>query len=69
MGFKVKATIRRRDFFHVLGAGAVTAACATGIPAVETASADTEGNDEKRKPRYRESEEVKTFYRVNRYPT
>jgi len=30
--------------------------------------ADTESNDEKRKPRYRESEEVKTFYRVNRYP-
>jgi hypothetical protein len=24
--------------------------------------------DEKRKARYRESEHVKTFYRVNRYP-
>jgi hypothetical protein len=33
------------------------------------ARADNETNDEKRKARYRESEEVKTFYRVNRYPS
>jgi hypothetical protein len=69
MGPKTKATVRRRDFFHLLGAGAVTAACAAGLPAAETTLADTENNDEKRKPRYRESEEVKTFYRVNRYPS
>jgi hypothetical protein len=30
--------------------------------------ADTENNDEKRKARYRETEHVKTYYRVNRYP-
>ena len=31
--------------------------------------ADTENNDEKRKARYKETDHVKTFYRVNRYPT
>ena len=30
--------------------------------------ADGESDDEKRKARYRESEEVKTYYRVNSYP-
>ena len=55
----------RRQFFRVLGAG--TAAGAVG-PLVPGAAADTENNDEKRKPRYRESDEVKTYYRVNSYP-
>jgi hypothetical protein len=50
----------------VLGAG--TAVGAVGSLATE-AVADSESNDEKRKPRYRESDEVKTFYRVNRYPS
>jgi hypothetical protein len=36
------------------------------IPA--TARADSETEDEKRKARYRETEHVKTFYRVNKYP-
>jgi hypothetical protein len=56
----------RRDFLNALGITAVAAAGAGGC--AETAVADSESNDEKRKPRYRESEEVKTFYRVNRYP-
>jgi hypothetical protein len=33
------------------------------------ARADSESDDEKRKARYRESDEVKTYYRVNRYPS
>ena len=33
------------------------------------AQADTENNDEKRKARYKETDHVKTFYRVNRYPS
>ena len=37
-------------------------------PHANEAVADSESNDEKRKPRYKETEEVKTFYRVNRYP-
>jgi hypothetical protein len=38
------------------------------VPLAGVAKADTETNDEKRKSRYQESEHVKTFYRVNRYP-
>jgi hypothetical protein len=63
-----KGTLGRREFLRTLGAGATVAAAAAGSLAGE-AHADTESNDEKRKSRYRESEEVKTFYRVNRYPS
>jgi hypothetical protein len=34
----------------------------------DTANADSETPDEKRKARYQESDHVKTFYRVNAYP-
>jgi hypothetical protein len=60
-----RTMIGRRNFFHLLGAGAAAGATA---PLGRKAAADSETEDEKRKPRYRESEEVKTYYRVNRYP-
>ena len=63
-----KRTVGRREFLRTLGAGATAAAAATA-PLAGEALADTESNDEKRKSRYRETEEVKTFYRVNRYPS
>jgi hypothetical protein len=63
-----KATLGRREFLRTLGAGA-TVAAASAAPLPSDARADTESNDEKRKARYRETEEVKTFYRVNRYPS
>jgi hypothetical protein len=62
-----KAKVGRRDFLRVLGAGAGAAAAAGTLPT--SARADSESNDEKRKSRYRETEHVKTFYRVNGYPT
>jgi len=62
-----KAALGRRDFLRTLGAGA-SAAVATS-PLASSAHADTENNDEKRKARYKETEHVKTFYRVNRYPS
>jgi hypothetical protein len=62
-----QARLGRRDFLRALGAGA-SAAVASAGPLAGDALADTETNDEKRKPRYRESEHVKTYYRVNRYP-
>jgi hypothetical protein len=62
-----KAKFARRDFLRVLGAGAGVAATAAA-PLVTTAKADSENNDEKRKARYKETDHVKTFYRVNRYP-
>jgi hypothetical protein len=57
----------RRDFLRKLGVGA-TAVAATA-PLAGEARADTETNDEKRKARYKETEHVKTYYRVNRYPS
>jgi hypothetical protein len=58
--------VGRRDFLRALGAGAGAAVAA---PLATPAKADSESNDEKRKARYKETDHVKTFYRVNRYPT
>ncbi|HXF86841.1 MAG TPA: formate dehydrogenase [Xanthobacteraceae bacterium] len=60
-----KPAVGRREFLRVLGAGAGAAAAA---PLATAAKADSESNDEKRKARYKETDHVKTFYRVNRYP-
>lgn len=61
-----KAALGRRQFLRALGAGAAATAA---VPLATEAMADSESNDEKRKARYRESDEVKTYYRVNRYPS
>lgn len=58
-----KTKVDRRDFLRAIGAGAVAAA-----PLANTAKADSESNDEKRKSRYKETDHVKTYYHVNRYP-
>jgi len=64
MQTKGKTTVCRREFLRVLGAGAAAAA-----PLATQAKADSESNDEKRKARYKETDHVKTYYRVNRYPS
>jgi hypothetical protein len=61
-----KATLGRRQFLRALGLGAAATAA---VPLATEAIADSETNDEKRKSRYRETEDVKAFYRVNRYPS
>ncbi len=61
-----KAKVGRRDFLRVLGVGAGAAAVAPAM-SVE-ARADSESNDEKKKARYKETDHVKAYYRVNRYP-
>jgi hypothetical protein len=58
--------VGRRDFLRILGTGGVAAGA--GVLATGSAHADSETEDEKRKARYRETEHVRTFYRVNRYP-
>jgi hypothetical protein len=63
-----KSKVGRRDFLRALGAGAGVAVTAAAPLATE-AKADNETNDEKRKARYQETDHVKTFYRVNRYPS
>jgi hypothetical protein len=66
MSKEQKPKVGRRDFLRALGAGATVAVVVA--PLAGEARADTESNDEKRKSRYKETEHVKTFYRVNRYP-
>jgi len=62
-----KAKLGRREFLRTFGAGAGIAVASAG-PIARTARADNETNDEKRKSRYKETEHVKAYYRVNRYP-
>jgi hypothetical protein len=62
-----KTKLGRRDVLRALGAGAGLAATAAAPLATE-AKADNETNDEKRKARYKETDHVKAFYRVNRFP-
>ncbi|WP_407158185.1 twin-arginine translocation signal domain-containing protein [Bradyrhizobium sp. STM 3557] len=63
-----KARVGRRDFLRRVGAGTVGVGATLATPLVGSAVADSETNDEKRKARYRESDHVKAYYRVNRYP-
>jgi GH24 family phage-related lysozyme (muramidase) len=63
-----KTTVGRRDFLRKVGIGTVGAGATLATPLVGSAQADSETNDEKRKARYRLSDDVKAFYRVNRYP-
>jgi len=58
--------VGRRDVLRALGAGAGIAA--TSVPLATQAVADSETDDQRRAARYKETEHVKTFYRVNRYP-
>jgi len=67
MGKKSKA-VGRRQFLRTLGVGG--AALAASGPLVSETRADSETNDEKRRPRYRpDSPHIQAYYRVNRYPT
>jgi hypothetical protein len=63
-----KAKVGRRDFLRILGSGVGVAATA-GAVSTTPAHADSETHAEKIKARYRETEHVRAFYRVNRYPT
>jgi hypothetical protein len=64
MQTKAKPDVARRDFLRALGAGAAVAAA----PLASEARADTETNEEKRRARYKETDHVKAYYRVNSYP-
>jgi hypothetical protein len=60
-----KAAVGRRDVLRALSAGAAATAVA---PMAGEARAETWNEAEKQKARYRLSEHIKEFYRVNRYP-
>jgi len=59
-----KPKLGRRQLFAAIGGIAAAAA-----PVASPALADSESADDKRKPRYKESDHVKAYYRVNRYPS
>jgi hypothetical protein len=65
---KPKPALGRRDFLRTLGIGAGAAVAGSG-PLARDAQADSETKDERIKPRYKVTEDVKNFYRVNRYPS
>lgn len=56
--------VKRRDFLRALGLSPLVAVPTLGAEA----RADSESREERVKARYRETEHVKTYYRVNRYP-
>ena len=62
------AKMDRRDVLRALGTGAGAAATVAG-GLTAGAKADSETNEEKRKARYKETDHVKAYYRVNRYPS
>ena len=62
----VDKPLGRRQLLRAFGAGAAVAAA---LPLPFEAKADSENNEEKRKSRYKESDHVKAYYRVNRYPS
>ena len=64
-----RVKVGRRDFLRRIGIGTVGAGASLATPLMVPAQADSETNDEKRKARYKETDHVKTYYRVNRYPS
>ena len=68
MSHKKEAIVGRRDFLRKVSLGAVGAGATLATPLVGSAQADNENSDEKHKVRYKETDHVKTYYRVNRYP-
>ena len=63
-----KTAVGRRDFLRKVGIGAVGASAAVAAPLSGSALADSGTAEEKRKALYKETDHIKTFYRVNRYP-
>jgi hypothetical protein len=67
---KSRSGIDRRNFIRTRGSGSAIAAAAAAAPiaAATEAHAYDPGADE-RKARYRETDDVKAFYRTNGYET
>ena len=59
-----KSKVGRRDFLRAMGAGAGLAAAAP----LATGAVAAESDADKKKARYKETDHVKAYYRVNRYP-
>jgi secreted PhoX family phosphatase len=62
-----KAKLGRRDFLRAMGAGAGLAVTAAAPLAIGAAAAESEA--EQKKARYKETDHVKAYYKVNRFPS
>ena len=62
-----KSKLGRRDFLRAMGAGAGLSVTAEAPLATEAAAVESDA--EKKKARYKETDHVKAYYRVNRYPS
>jgi hypothetical protein len=62
-----KSKVGRRDVLRAIGAGAGLAVTAA-TPLITEAAAE-ESDSDKKKARYKETDHVKAYYRVNRYPS
>jgi secreted PhoX family phosphatase len=62
-----KSKLGRRDFLRAMGAGAGLAVTAAVPLATEAAAAESEA--EQKKARYKETDHVKAYYKVNRFPS
>jgi secreted PhoX family phosphatase len=62
-----KSKLGRRDFLRAMGAGAGLAVTAA-VP-LATAAAAAESDADKKKARYKETDHVKAYYKVNRFPS
>jgi hypothetical protein len=60
-------TIDRRGFLRTAGAGATVAAAAVAPALVASEAEALKVSADEARSRYRESEHVKAYYRVNRY--
>jgi hypothetical protein len=63
-----RGAIPRRAVLAALAAGSIGGSIVGAAPLAAAAKVTDEIDQDKRKARYQESEHVKTFYRVNRYP-
>ena len=62
-----KSKLGRRDFLRAMGAGAGLAVTAAAPIAGEAVAAESDAD--KKKARYKETDHVKTYYKVNRFPS
>jgi hypothetical protein len=62
-----KSKLGRRAFLRAMGAGAGLAVTAAAPLASEAVASESDA--EKTKARYKETDHVKTYYKVNRYPS
>ena len=62
-----KTKLGRRDFLRAVGAGAGVAVTAAAPFATEAAAAESDAD--KKKARYKETDHVKAYYKVNRFPS